>query len=50
MPLRLSSPEKSVFLFGEEQIGLADELIQAADKMIYIPQTGSVRSLSISGA
>lgn len=43
-------PEKSVFLFGEEQIGLADELIQAADKMIYIPQTGSVRSLNVSVA
>lgn len=43
-------PEKSVFLFGEEQIGLADELIQAADAMIYIPQTGSVRSLNVSVA
>lgn len=41
-------PKKSVFLFGEEQIGLADELIQAADQMIYIPQTGSVRSLNVS--
>lgn len=43
-------PKKSVFLFGEEQIGLADELIQAADQMIYIPQTGSVRSLNVSVA
>ena len=43
-------PKKSVFLFGEEQIGLADELIKAADQMIYIPQTGSVRSLNVSVA
>jgi tRNA G18 (ribose-2'-O)-methylase SpoU len=43
-------PKKSVFLFGEEQIGLADGLIKAADKMIYIPQTGSVRSLNVSVA
>ncbi len=43
-------PKKSVFLFGEEQIGLADELIAAADQMIYIPQTGSVRSLNVSVA
>ncbi|MCS9985360.1 TrmH family RNA methyltransferase [Weissella paramesenteroides] len=43
-------PKKSVFLFGEEQIGLADELIQTADQMIYIPQTGSVRSLNVSVA
>lgn len=43
-------PKKSIFLFGEEQIGLADELIAAADKMIYIPQTGSVRSLNVSVA
>ena len=43
-------PKKSVFIFGEEQIGLADELIKAADQMIYIPQTGSVRSLNVSVA
>lgn len=43
-------PKKSVFLFGEEQIGLANDLIEAADEMIYIPQTGSVRSLNVSVA
>lgn len=47
---QMKFPKKSVFLFGEEQIGLADELIQAADQMIYIPQTGSVRSLNVSVA
>ncbi|MDR3190762.1 MAG: TrmH family RNA methyltransferase [Lactobacillaceae bacterium] len=43
-------PEKSAFVFGEEQIGLADELIKAADAMVYIPQAGSVRSLNVSVA
>ncbi len=43
-------PAKSAFVFGEEQIGLADDLIQAADAMIYIPQAGSVRSLNVSVA
>lgn len=43
-------PKKSVFLFGEEQIGLADALIEAADGMLYIPQTGSVRSVNVAVA
>ncbi|MDR3241260.1 MAG: TrmH family RNA methyltransferase [Lactobacillaceae bacterium] len=43
-------PAKSAFVFGEEQIGLADDLIKAADAMIYIPQAGSVRSLNVSVA
>lgn len=42
--------KKAAFIFGEEQIGLADELIQAADAMLYIPQAGSVRSLNVSVA
>ena len=43
-------PAKSAFLFGEERLGLADELIAAADAMIYIPQYGSVRSINVSVA
>lgn len=43
-------PAKSAFVYGEEGIGLSDELIQACDRMIYIPQTGSVRSLNIGVA
>lgn len=43
-------PAKSAFLFGEERLGLADDLIAAADAMIYIPQCGSVRSINVSVA
>lgn len=43
-------PAKSAFLFGEERLGLADDLIAAADTMIYIPQYGSVRSINVSVA
>lgn len=43
-------PTKSAFLFGEEKLGLADDLIAAADAMIYIPQYGSVRSINVSVA
>jgi rRNA methylases len=43
-------PAKSAFLFGEERLGLADNLIAAADAMIYIPQYGSVRSINVSVA
>lgn len=43
-------PYKSVFLYGEEGAGLSDELIAAADRMVYIPQGGSVRSINISVA
>ena len=43
-------PAKSAFLFGEERLGLADDLIAAADAMIYIPQYGSVRSINVDVA
>lgn len=43
-------PEKSAFVYGEEGLGLSDEMIQACDAMVYIPQYGSVRSLNISQA
>ncbi|KRN32381.1 TrmH family RNA methyltransferase [Weissella halotolerans] len=43
-------PAKSAFLFGEEQLGLADDLIAASDAMLYIPQYGSVRSVNVSVA
>lgn len=43
-------PAKSAFLFGEERLGLANDLIAAADAMIYIPQYGSVRSINVSVA
>ena len=43
-------PAKSAFLFGEEKLGLADDLIAAADAMVYIPQYGSVRSINVGVA
>lgn len=43
-------PAKSAFLFGEEKLGLADDLINAADAMVYIPQYGSVRSINVGVA
>jgi tRNA G18 (ribose-2'-O)-methylase SpoU len=43
-------PEKTVFVYGEEGLGLSDEMIQACDAMVYIPQFGVVRSLNISQA
>lgn len=46
----MTFPAKSAFLFGEERLGLADDLIAAADAMIYIPQYGSVRSINVSVA
>lgn len=41
-------PEKSAFVFGEEGLGLSNEMIDACDRMIYINQTGSVRSLNVA--
>lgn len=43
-------PEKAAMVYGEEGLGLSDEMIKACDAMIYIPQFGSVRSLNISQA
>lgn len=43
-------PEKSVFVYGEEQAGLSEEIIEACDEMIYIPQFGSVRSINVAVA
>lgn len=45
-----SFPEKSAFVFGNENEGLPQEAIQQADVMIYIPQSGSVRSLNVATA
>lgn len=43
-------PEKTVFVYGEEGLGLSEEMLRAADAMVYIPQFGVVRSLNISQA
>ena len=44
-------PAKSAFLYGEEMLGLDDEIIKACNgDMIYIRQRGSVRSLNVAQA
>jgi tRNA G18 (ribose-2'-O)-methylase SpoU len=43
-------PEKTVFVYGEEGLGLSNEMLEACDEMVYIPQFGVVRSLNISQA
>lgn len=53
-PLAISKqsfPEKSAFVFGEELLGLSQEIIQACNgPLIYIPQYGSVRSINVAQA
>lgn len=39
-----------VFAFGEEQVGLPQELLDVCDKLVYIKQFGSVRSLNVGVA
>jgi tRNA G18 (ribose-2'-O)-methylase SpoU len=43
-------PEKSAFIYGEEQAGLAEDVIRDCDAMVYIPMQGSVRSLNAASA
>lgn len=48
---RYSLPEKCAFVFGEELLGLSDEVIKQCNApMIYIPQYGSVRSINVAQA
>lgn len=46
----VTMPAKSVFVYGEENLGLSKEMIEACDELIYIPQFGVPRSLNISQA
>ncbi len=41
-------PEKTAFVYGEEQRGLASEEIALCDGAVYVPQRGSVRSLNVA--
>lgn len=50
-PLEASDlPVNSLFIFGEESVGLSDELLAYADRLLYIQQYGAVRSLNASVA
>lgn len=42
--------EKTLMIFGQEQIGISDEAIELADHIVYIPQYGSTRSLNVGVA
>ena len=41
-------PEKSAFVYGEEQRGLSEDTIKMCDDMVYVQQYGSVRSLNVA--
>lgn len=46
----LDLPEKSAFVYGEEQAGLSEESIALCDGAVFIPQRGVVRSLNVAQA
>lgn len=39
-----------VFVFGEEQCGLSEKMLESCDEIITIPSYGSVRSLNVATA
>lgn len=41
-------PLKTAFVYGEEKLGLPDEVLEACDGTLYIPMAGSVRSLNVA--
>lgn len=43
-------PENTLMFFGQEQLGLPQELIDECDHVVYIKQYGSVRSLNVGCA
>jgi tRNA G18 (ribose-2'-O)-methylase SpoU len=43
-------PEKSVLMFGEEQAGLSESILNKCHGVVTIPSEGSVRSLNVGTA
>lgn len=43
-------PENPLLCFGEEQLGLPNDLIKKMKRMVYIEQHGTVRSLNVATA
>ena len=41
-------PVNSIFVYGEEKVGIPQEILDSADYTLSIPQFGSVRSLNVS--
>lgn len=42
--------KKTLLVFGNESIGIAGEIIERCDDLVYIPQKGCIRSLSVAQA
>ena len=40
-------PENSLMIFGEEGIGISEEMMSLADHVVSITQYGSVRSMNV---
>lgn len=40
----------TLLIFGQESIGISQNALDLADDVVYIPQTGSVRSLNVGAA
>ncbi|MFL2563840.1 MAG: TrmH family RNA methyltransferase [Flavobacteriales bacterium] len=43
-------PGKSVFLVGNEKVGLDDEPLKEVEKSVYIPMKGHNKSMNVSHA
>lgn len=43
-------PLKTAMIFGQEQIGVSPWALESADRVVYIPQWGSTRSLNVGVA
>ncbi len=43
-------PEKSAIILGQEDIGVSPVALEAADHVVFIPQSGSTRSLNMGCA
>jgi tRNA G18 (ribose-2'-O)-methylase SpoU len=43
-------PENSLMCFGQEQVGLPNNILNLCDQVVYIKQFGSVRSLNVACA
>lgn len=45
---RFEFPAKTAVVFGEESLGLSEEVMAACDAVVEIPNLGSVRSLNVA--
>ena len=45
-----NTDKHTLLMFGQEQVGLPQNLLDIADDIVYIPQYGSVRSLNVGTA